>query len=123
MCSRSSLGPQLCLVALATMSDRLAAVACRPRAERRSSRGVVIVLVEQSVVVGERVRGDAQLPDTRVIREDDVQRWWLLATAGALVQHVGDGLGGHGAPGEGLPESGVQFSWAMALEQPTSWEV
>src|SRR3954468_16380634 len=115
--STISSGPKRRLVERATRSSRLAAAWCRPRLVSCSARGVIVGLLGQSVVVGERMRGDAQVADPRVVGQDDRDGRGCLASAGALLEHVRDRLGGDGAALERLGERGLDGGGAVGVEQ------
>src|SRR5262245_55322963 len=85
--SMVSTGPKRRLVAVATRSSKWAAVWRSPRELSWSARGVGVVvivgLLGKRVVVGERVGRDTQVAHARVVGQDDGDRRWRLAGAGA----------------------------------------
>src|SRR5689334_6055021 len=62
----------------------------------------------ERVVVGERMRRDVQIPDTRVVGQHGVERWRRAGGTALLIEHMGDGGGARGAARERLAKGGVE---------------
>jgi len=69
ICSSSSMGLQRLVVAWATRSSSPAAATRKPRRRNRSARAVMVDLLgpSESVVGGERMRHDLEVPHARVV--------------------------------------------------------
>jgi hypothetical protein len=71
----------------------------------------------EMVVGGQWMRRDPEIPNPRIIGEDDLQGRGLLPGSGASIEDVGDGGGGDSAASKGLLEGGIELARAVAVEE------
>jgi len=78
---------------------------------------VILRASGEAVVGGERMRGDAQVADARVVGKRDVEGRRRPSRAGALVEYVRDGVGGQGAARDDVGEGDIELGGAVVIEQ------
>lgn len=74
-------------------------------------------MVTELVVALERMRGDDDVADARVVGQDDIDRRQGPTSASALVEDVGDGLGSEGVTAVRLGDGGLELGRAVPVEQ------